>query len=205
MESLAAGRSHTLRGSQETATKEAPPAAPVRDPQKTIQDKAAAEPAPDASAQLALKAQRFTTRKAKLAFEIAKLMREFAEITAEEYQEVTYPRYLTAAEGEEKLAQSELERARDEVNRARLAAEKTTRVTASQVSAELKLKKAEFDNEQAAEKKRVLEQYSNPKAIKDHRSEVEKAASDELAKEAILKLEVAKERKMERELKEKGE
>ncbi len=47
-------------------------------------------------------------------------------------------------------------------------------------------------------------EFTRDKTIKELKSEVEKAASDELAKKAIWTLEVSKEKKLERELKGTG-
>ena len=144
-------------GSQEPVTREAPPAAKpaVADLQrKNIQDKAAAPRAADAAVQLELKAQRFATRKAKLAFEVAKLQRELAEVNAGEYKEVTYPRYLAAAEGEEKLARTSSSGPVPNLRKPSFSPRKCSGVKASRVLAELTFKKAQFTHEQAAEKKR---------------------------------------------------
>ena len=72
---------------------------------------------------------------------------------------------------------------------------------AQKVSEELTLKKAQFALEQAQSKREVLlNQYTKGKTIKELRSEVEKARSDELAKEAAWELEKAKEIELEAQL-----
>lgn len=60
------------------------------------------------------------------------------------------------------------------------------------VSAELVLKRCEFALEQAQSKRKVLVEYTKPKTLKELRSAVEKARSDELAKQAAWELEKAK-------------
>ncbi len=69
-----------------------------------------------------------------------------------------------------------------------------------EVSEELTLKKARFALEQAESKKKVLVDYTKGKTIKELKSEVEKARSDELAKKATWELEVSKEKKLERQI-----
>ena len=71
---------------------------------------------------------------------------------------------------------------------------------ATKVSEELTLKKARFALEQAQSKKKVLVDYTKGKTIKELKSEVEKARSDELAKKATWELEVGKEKKLERQI-----
>src|SRR5262249_29143175 len=71
---------------------------------------------------------------------------------------------------------------------------------AQAVSEELALKKAVFALEQAQSKKKVLVEYTKGKTIKELRSEVEKARSDELAKKATHELEVSKEKKLEKQI-----
>ena len=112
-----------VRGAQEPATKNEPPvskptAAPAGQAAKPkVQDKATGKAA--ATALASLKAQQFATRKAKLRYEMAKLTRELNEIALEEYQAVTYPAELAVVEGEIKLAEAELSRALDALDRAK--------------------------------------------------------------------------------------
>ena len=68
------------------------------------------------------------------------------------------------------------------------------------VSEELALKKARFALEQAQSKKKVLVDYTRDKTIKELKSEVEKARSDELAKKATCELETSKEKKLEQQI-----
>src|SRR5260370_41179860 len=71
---------------------------------------------------------------------------------------------------------------------------------AAKVSEELNLKKAKFTLEQAQSKRKVLVDFTRGKTIKELRSEVEKARSDELAKKATWELENSKEKKLERQI-----
>jgi multidrug efflux pump subunit AcrA (membrane-fusion protein) len=71
---------------------------------------------------------------------------------------------------------------------------------ASQNSEAFTLKKTQFALEQARGKKKVLEEYTKNKTIKELESEVKKANSDELAKKATWDLESSKEKKLERQI-----
>jgi len=146
-----------------------------------------------------LRAQQLATRKAKAAHEIAKATRALAEIAVEEYEDVNYPQDLGTVEGEIKLADSDLTRSEDRVDWARRMFDKGYVSKAQKESEELSLKKAVFTVEQAQSKKRVLVAYSQD-TVKKLKSEVEKAHSDELAKEATWNLEKAKEIDLERQL-----
>jgi multidrug efflux pump subunit AcrA (membrane-fusion protein) len=71
---------------------------------------------------------------------------------------------------------------------------------AQKVSEELNFQKAKFSLEQAESKLHVLLEYTKGKTIKELRSEVEKARSDELAKEQTFQLEKSKEAKLVRQI-----
>ena len=96
-------------------------------------------------------------------------------------------------EGEIKLAESDLSRAEDRLDWATRMFEKGYVSMATKVSEELNFKKAQFTLEQAQSKKKVLVEYTKDKTIKELESEVEKAHSDELAKQATWELEKSKE------------
>ena len=103
-------------------------------------------------------------------------------------------------EGEIKLAESDLARSADRVDWAVRMFEKGYVSKAAKVSEELNFKKAKFALEQAESKKKVLVDYTKGKTIKELQSEVEKARSDELAKEQTLQLEKNKEAKLEKQI-----
>jgi HlyD family secretion protein len=140
-----------------------------------------------------IRAQQLATRKAKASYEIARLNRELAELNLEEYQEVIYARDLATAEGEIKLAESDLSRSEDRTDWAKRMFDKKYVSQAQKVSEELNLKKARFTLEQAQTKQDVLVKYTKGKTIKELRSAVEKARVEELNKEAAWDLEKAKE------------
>jgi HlyD family secretion protein len=144
--------------------------------------------------------QKITTKSAEANLENAKLTREVAEIAVIEYEQGIYVQDLATAEGEIKLALSDLTRAEDRLDWARRMYVKGYVSKAMWMSEDQALKKARFALEQAETKKKVLEQYTKHKTIKELKSEVEKAHSDELAKKATYELETSKERKLEKQI-----
>ena len=113
---------------------------------------------------------------------------------------MNFPRDLATAQGEITLAESDLKRAEDRLDWARRMFDKGYVSQAQKVSEELSLQKAVFALEQATNKRRVLTDYTKSKSMKELKSEVDKAHSDELAKQATWELEKAKEVVLEREL-----
>ena len=91
-------------------------------------------------------------------------------------------------------------RAEDRLEWARRMFEKGYVSMATKVSEELNFKKAQFTLEQAQSKKKVLVKYTKEKTIKELESEVKKAHSDELAKQATWELEKGKETKLEKQI-----
>jgi HlyD family secretion protein len=144
--------------------------------------------------------QKITTKSAEANHENAKLTREVAEIAVVEYEEGIYKQDLSTVEGEIKLAESDLSRAEDRLDWARRMFSKGYVSKATAVSEELTLKKAHFALEQAQSKKKVLVDYTRGKTVKELKSEVEKARSDELAKKATYSLEDSKEKKLEKQI-----
>jgi HlyD family secretion protein len=140
--------------------------------------------------------QKIATQGAEASFQNAKLTREVAEIAVKEYEEGIFLQDKATAEGEIKLAESDLARAADRVDWATRMYEKGYVSKAQKVSEELNFQKAKFALEQAESKLHVLLDYTKGKTIKELRSEVEKARSDELAKEQTYSLEKTKEAKL---------
>jgi HlyD family secretion protein len=147
-----------------------------------------------------LLAQQLATRKARAAYEIARSTRELAEIAVEEYAEGIYLQDLATVEGEIKLAESDLMRGEDRRVWARRMFDKGFVSMATKVSEELNFKKAQFTLEQAQSKKKVLEEYTKAKTIKERKSEVKKARADELDKKVAWKQAEALEAELERQL-----
>jgi len=146
------------------------------------------------------RAQQIASRKAEAEFHNARLTREIAEIAVLEYAEGIYVQDIATVNGEIKLAESDLRRAEDRLDWARRMFDKGFVPPATKNSEELNLKRAVFALEQACSKKRVLVEFTKGKTIKELKSEVEKARSDELAKKAAWELEKAKEVKLERQV-----
>jgi RNA polymerase sigma factor (sigma-70 family) len=136
-----------------------------------------------------LRAQQLATRMAKASYEIAKLTRELAELAVEEYQEVIYPRDLATVGAEIKRAESDLARSDDRLQWAKRMFEKKQISQDQRISEELNRKKAKFALEQALSKRSVLVDYTKGKTIKELQSAVEKARSDERAKQAACEVE----------------
>jgi HlyD family secretion protein len=137
--------------------------------------------------------QKITTKSAEANHENAKLTREVAEIAVVEYEEGIYKQDLSTVEGEIKLAESDLSRSEDRLDWARRMYTKGYVSKATAVSEELTLKKARFALEQAQSKKKVLVDYTRGKTVKELKSAVETARSDELAKKKAWDREKAKE------------
>jgi HlyD family secretion protein len=172
------------------------PAAQTSTPK--ISNKEAGQPA-TSPPQATLRAQQLATRRAKARLEIAKQTGELAKIAVEEYEELNFPRDLATAEGEIKLAETDLSRSEDRLEWAKRMLGKKYITQAQKVSEDLNARKARFTLEQAQSKKTVLVKYTKSKTIKELIGEVEKARADELEKKAIWELEKAKETKLERE------
>ncbi len=144
--------------------------------------------------------QTITTKSASSSYENAKLTREVAEIAVREYEEGTYVLDRATAEGEIKLAESELSRQVDRVDWARRMFDKGYVSLAAKNTEEFTLAQAKFKLEQSQGKLTVLTKYTFGKTIKELKSEVEKARSDELAKKATMELEISKENKLKRQI-----
>jgi HlyD family secretion protein len=199
------GASVFVSASQEPDRKNGQPASkpPATKSAQASSSKLATEQPPSPDPKRALRAQQLTLRKAQARFEIARATRELAEIALEEYEQSTYPQDLATAEGEIKLAESDLSRSEDRLEWAKKMFDKKYVTPAQKVSEELSNKKAKFTLEQAQSKKKVLVEYTKGKSIKELRSEIDKARVGELEKKAILELESAKEKELEQQLRPK--
>jgi hypothetical protein len=143
---------------------------------------------------------------AKARYQSALLAREGAEIALKEYEEAILTQEKASLEEELKLARAELEKAQGRIKPAndRLARIKqlkngTTDYLVNQwrfewavVAAELQVQKAKFVVDQAQSKLNVLLEYQQGKTIRELKSKIEKARSDELAKKATWQLEQSK-------------
>src|SRR5271157_4595064 len=144
--------------------------------------------------------QKIATQGAEASFQNAKLTREVAEIAVKEYEEGIFLQDEATCKGEISLAKADLARSDDRVAWANRMYEKGYVSKAQKISEELNFQKAKFALEQAESKLHVLLDYTKGKTIKELRSEVEKARSDELAKEQTFQLEKTKEAKLEKQI-----
>lgn len=140
--------------------------------------------------------QRITVQQAEAAYQNSKLTREVAEIAKDEYLEGTYMQDIRQAEGERALAETEMLRAKDRLGWANEMFKKGYLSSTQKVAEVANLQRATFNKEQAETKITVLKEYTKKKMVTDLNSNIEKARSDELAKEATLNLEKEKENKL---------
>lgn len=140
--------------------------------------------------------QQISVQQAEAAYLNSKLTREVAEIAKDEYLLGTYVQDLRQAEGEKALAETEMFRAKDRLEWTNEMFKKGYISKTNQVAEQANLQKATFSKEQAETKIIVLKEYTKRKMLTDLNSAIEKAKSDELAKEATLNLEKEKENKL---------
>jgi RNA polymerase sigma factor (sigma-70 family) len=187
------GASVYVLGSQDKGAKDGKQApkpsasAPAAGSKGATGQPAAAEP------RAQLRAQQIATRKARAAYEIARLTRELAELAVEEYEEVGFPRDLAAAAAEINSAEADLTRHSDRADWAERMLKKGYVSQATKASEDLSLTKARFALEQSQTRRKVLVEYTRGKTIKELRSEVEKARVDELSKQEAYEVETIKE------------
>ncbi len=144
--------------------------------------------------------QEIATKRAEADFENAKKTREVAEIAVQEYKEGTYKQEVQTINGEITLAKSELERAKDRLKWSKMMFDNKY-VSESQVIADnLADIKAEISLGQAERKMVVLTNYTYKKQLTELEANVEKAKSDELAKQQAYELEAAKLEKLRKQI-----
>jgi len=150
--------------------------------------------------------QRITVKSAEANYENAKLAREIAEIAVVEYEEGIFKQDHATVVGEVKLAESDLSGAVDmiEVAKDRLAKIKKVSRGAGQdlfyeytfedrvAEFQIREPRVRLAFEKAKSKLDGLEKYVRPKRVKELKSAVEKARSDELALQARWKQEELK-------------
>jgi HlyD family secretion protein len=147
-----------------------------------------------------LKNQKIATLGAEAAFQNAKLTREVAVIAVVEYEEGIYKQELETVLGEIALAEAEQRRAEDRIVWSDRMFVKGYVSKAVNIADHVSLKQKVFTFEQALTKKNVLLEYTKKKTVKELQSEVEKAKSDELAKQQTWELEKDKEAKLEKQI-----
>jgi len=141
--------------------------------------------------------QKITTEAARANYENSRLTREVAEIAVVEYVEGVFKQDLAEVNDDVKIAETELALDQEELNEARAD-------TAVKKLAIKRLELAVFRGQIALKRDRsrlkVLVEYTKPRTIRQLNSEVQKARSDELAKQATWELQTSKERKLERQI-----
>jgi HlyD family secretion protein len=147
-----------------------------------------------------LSTQKINTQQAESSHRQATLTREVAETAVIEYKEGTFKQDRDTAKGEIALAKSELTRAEDRLQWSDRMVDVGYVSKAQNTADRLSLEKAKFTLEQSMTKLDVLQKYTQKKTIKELEADVEKAKTDEKAKEATLDLEQGKERKLIRQI-----
>ncbi len=143
------------------------------------------------------RALQLLTRKAQLNYETAKLNRVLAEISLEEYREVTYYQDLNKADDEIRLAESHLAVFEERLERSKkLLAEKSISQDQKR-SEEQALQRAKNALEEAKIKRRILVEFDSKRRILELRSEIELARVKELEKQGIWELQKSDEIKWE--------
>lgn len=144
--------------------------------------------------------QEITTKRAEADLEQAKKTLEVAEIAVHEYTEGTFPQETQSAEGQIKLAESDLVRAQERMEWSDRMVQIGYVTPAQNTADKLTLQKTEFTLQEAKTKLSVLQRFTKEKQLKDLQANVEKAISDKLAKESTYKLEKTKEEKLKRQI-----
>lgn len=154
--------------------------------------------------------QEVVIRAAEAAYQNASLARQVAEVAVVEYTDGIYPQQRMAAQGEVSRTRAAMEhadgrlkrtlRARKELNE--VLAEKRAKTPGDVMvdlrlddrvqAAEAALDRGKLAFEIAHSKMNVLEKFTHDKTVKELKSEVEKARSDELAKKQAWQLEQLK-------------
>ena len=142
--------------------------------------------------------QSITVLSAAANFENAKLTREVAEIAVAEYEEGIFKQDQATAMGELKLAEVEVARSADSIEFTKSQLNQIMRVSKGSaedlalefsfednvVRAGLRESSARRALEKAKSKLDLLQKYIRPRRVRELKSEIEKARSDELAKQA---------------------
>jgi HlyD family secretion protein len=140
--------------------------------------------------------QQITRKSAEANFQNSKLRREDGERALGRYRDDLLPREQRELEGEVKVAESELGLAEEELKHVQ-AFETEPRILKR---AEVPVARARLALEKAKNRLHLLTDYTKGQRIKELQSAVEKARSDELARQATWELEKSKEVKLERQI-----
>jgi HlyD family secretion protein len=142
-----------------------------------------------------LASQEVATKEAEAAYQNAKLPREVAEIGVTEYLEGVYKQEKEMLLGKIAISESELKQAEGRLARSKSMVEQKKLPRDRMVTDELAVQRIRLALEQALRKRDTLEKYTKEKMVKKLQSEVEKARSEELARQsAYLLAQSARER-----------
>jgi multidrug resistance efflux pump len=131
-----------------------------------------------------LNGQERTAKEAENAFQVARRAREAAESAVTEYVEGKSKQELQKSQGEVTLAEMTLKGAEVRLGRSKQLLERGLMSRGRYTADELAVQRARLALEQAQRKRETLEKFTRDKTIKILQSKVEKARSEELAKQA---------------------
>ena len=141
--------------------------------------------------------QEITVKVAEANYQNARLAREDADHAIADYDGDLFPREQREIEGEVNVAQSELALGEEQLNAARARAGNDK---FGIMQADVAVARAKLALEKARNRLHFLTDYTKGKQIKGFISAVEKARSEELAKKAVLTLEMTKAGGLERQI-----
>lgn len=155
-----------------------------------------ARPAGDVATQARLRAQRFATRKARIAADMARLGRDLADLAVREYEEATYPNDLASAEEQLALARSDLARAEVRAEWARTMNSKPYFSEQLKLDEQARAERARSDLEQAQAHLDVLVKSTRDRTLRTLRARAAQAEADRSAREADWEQERAREARL---------
>jgi HlyD family secretion protein len=132
--------------------------------------------------------QEIATKVSEAAYRNARHPRESAEMAVTEYIEGIFKPELQTLNGKIYLAESVLKRDEKQLETSKKQLEHGIATKERVTIAEISVQRARFALEQLQRKKTTLEKYTRDRTIKELQSEVEKARSEELAKQAAYEL-----------------
>jgi multidrug resistance efflux pump len=133
-----------------------------------------------------LESQEAALKTAEGPYQNAKSAREVAELAVTQYLEAVYKPQIQKLEAQISLAESAVKSAEHRVATARRLVEKGLRPRTEIQTAELGLQRAKLDLDKALGKKSTLEKYTKERKVKELQSAVERAKSEELARQAAV-------------------
>jgi HlyD family secretion protein len=144
--------------------------------------------------------QRVTSKSAEATHQISALNREVAELAVIEYEEGTFKSDAMEVMAEVKIAEAELALAEDELEAVLKLVKAKSVSNIEKKRAELVLLRARWGLEKAQSRRKALFDFTKGKKLKELKSAVDKARSDELFQTVNCSLQVSKEKKLERQI-----